>query len=222
MAMNDSLPYQYSVLGSPTEYLPEDTAHSTVATTSTFERDLRQGQLTPDENPHALDPKNHGDKRIALATATVESETEGLVVDLARVAGHMGLKFAIAPTRYCGRRIYRSRDTSDGEAYFYVGAAHRTFASWAMHFEPGVVEGYQSGSGSRSTWRTSSCLIPPIPAEHRPENDKGKFILWEQEWAEKILQPKDPALLEHIVGDVYVVRAVWDLTPLEAAALRNR
>jgi len=41
-------------------------------------------------------------------------------------------------------------------------------------------------------------------------------------WEEKILRPRDPALIEHIVGDVYVVRAVWDVTPLEAAALRGR
>lgn len=187
---------------------------------TTFGRAL-SGATMPALDPERRDAlgKSAVDRAVARA-ATAQDELEHFVIDLARVGALMRDRFAIAPAYCTGRRAYRCRDIEDGEVYYYVGAKHRKFAHWSMHFEPGVVMGY-SGHGGRAAWRTASAIVPPIPAEHRPATTRGKFIVWEQEWTEKILLPRDPALIEHVVGDVYVVRAVWDITPLEAAALRG-
>jgi len=42
-------------------------------------------------------------------------------------------------------------------------------------------------------------------------------ILWEADW--HLDPPQDPALLRRLMGDLWVVLAVWDLTSLERAVL---
>lgn len=61
-------------------------------------------------------------------------------------------------------------------------------------------------------------IVPLIPPQFRPVESqlKNYHILWEAEW--KTI-PKDPALLKKLAGDLYVVVATWDLTPLEQAVL---
>lgn len=79
-------------------------------------------------------------------------------------------------------------------------------------------------SGSKQA-RTGHARAPYVPVEHRPEDPTGKLVFWEPDWSvDPIPVPRprvhiDPAILEHVVGDLYVVIAVWDLTPIEAAAL---
>jgi hypothetical protein len=41
-----------------------------------------------------------------------------------------------------------------------------------------------------------------------------------EEWTR--VPPRDPALLRHIRGDLWVVLAVWDLTDLERLVLSQR
>lgn len=173
---------------------------------------------------HDLNLDNALDAKIALAEQAVADPDAGLVVDLCKVGSKLSEAFAIAPAAYAGTAaIRRHRDTGDGEVYYFIGGKARNGRiirpKWSMHFEPGVIMGYSGAS----SWRTSSPVqVPPIPAQHRPENLENHYIVWEQNWGEKILAPKDPALLEHVVGDVYMVHAVWDLTELEAAALRGK
>jgi hypothetical protein len=182
---------------------------------------LSHGAL--DGEAHALDTRHVTDRRIALAKSAVDTRDDGLVIDIAKVGSIMSEKFAIAPIRFCGERLRRLRCLDTGEVSYFVGGRVLgehvlRFEKWRMHFEPGVVMGAHHSGG----WRTSApVVIPHVPAEYRPANPRGHFILWEQEFTERILRPRDPALLEHVVGDVYVVLATWDLTELEAAALRG-
>lgn len=64
-------------------------------------------------------------------------------------------------------------------------------------------------------------MVPPVPPGLMPQFGLGNYhILWEAEWEQ--VAPRDPALLKHIGGDLYVVLAVWDLTELERTVLAGR
>lgn len=81
-------------------------------------------------------------------------------------------------------------------------------------------------------WSTSRAEVPVLPSEIREQfpsvmDPKGKFLLlWEASWAPwerhapKPPRAHDPALLEHVSGSLFKVRAVWDITLVELAALR--
>jgi hypothetical protein len=76
-------------------------------------------------------------------------------------------------------------------------------------------EGASSASGDMRA------MVPPIPPVHRPAASLGNYhVLFEAEWEQ--VAPKDPALLKHIGGDLYVVCATWDLTELERTVLAGR
>lgn len=69
--------------------------------------------------------------------------------------------------------------------------------------------------------REQEALVPTVPVEVRPRIALSYFhILWEAAWQNT--PPRDPALLRHIVGDLYAVLAVWDLTEIERAVLQGR
>ena len=73
----------------------------------------------------------------------------------------------------------------------------------------------------RQTWQTWAAMVPPVPAPLRPSRRlDGYFTIWDVDW--NLVPPEDPALLQHVGGDLYAVVAVWDLTPLERAVLSNR
>lgn len=68
--------------------------------------------------------------------------------------------------------------------------------------------------------RPGRAVVPIIPPKLRPAGDlSGYVILWEADWKQP---PGDPLLLKHLVGTMYAVLAVWDLTPLEQAVLGSR
>lgn len=73
--------------------------------------------------------------------------------------------------------------------------------------------------------RTGFARAPYIPAHLRPENLQNYLVFWEAEWSvDPVPKPRprvviDPAILEQVVGDLYMVTATWDLTPIESAAL---
>lgn len=71
--------------------------------------------------------------------------------------------------------------------------------------------------------RTRAPHIPPYIAT-RVGDLKNKLLFWEADWVyseRNVVRPRtaDPALIEHIAGDLYAVVATWELTALEVAAL---
>jgi hypothetical protein len=67
-------------------------------------------------------------------------------------------------------------------------------------------------------------IVPTVPPMFRPPHRLENYHIlfeptWQSPWGVDELDPADPALLKHIGGDLYAILAVWDLTPLEAAAI---
>jgi hypothetical protein len=74
-----------------------------------------------------------------------------------------------------------------------------------------------------SVRRTRAVALVPTPPLHlRPKRGLANYhILWEAEWTKR--PPNDPLLLRRIgQGDLWLVVAQWDLTPVERAALSTR
>lgn len=66
-------------------------------------------------------------------------------------------------------------------------------------------------------------MVPVVPPRFRRRGWKSMFVLFEAEWARHHpTPPVDPALISHLRGDLWVVHALWDLTPLERAVLMER
>lgn len=70
-------------------------------------------------------------------------------------------------------------------------------------------------------------VVPMIPADVRPNVDLRKVhVLWEvEQWADSSKNKKvsrDPYLVQHLAGALWVVLAEWNLTPLELAITRGR
>jgi len=79
---------------------------------------------------------------------------------------------------------------------------------------------------------TGYALVPIIPPAVRREagvaasRDREHHVLFEVEaWSDTPLRAepdRDPYLLRHLGGDLYVILAAWDLTPLERAVMTWR
>lgn len=68
-----------------------------------------------------------------------------------------------------------------------------------------------------------STIVPTIPPRHRPRKNRlrRRYVLWEvEDWTP--VPPVDPALLQHVRGDLWAVLATWDLTGLERYVLTQR
>lgn len=75
--------------------------------------------------------------------------------------------------------------------------------------------------GIKSQWDCRA-IVPLIPLHLRPRRGLANYhILFEAEWSRVV--PKDPMLLRRLgKGDLWLVVAAWDLTPVEQAALAAR
>jgi hypothetical protein len=73
-------------------------------------------------------------------------------------------------------------------------------------------------NGPRFAVAEAQAIVPITPPQLRPAHAlSGYDVLWEAEW--RRVAPRDPALLKHLGGDLYVVVATWDLTPLEQTVI---
>lgn len=74
----------------------------------------------------------------------------------------------------------------------------------------------------KAEFHTVSTVVPMIPPHLRPKHNLANYLtLWEVEsWTPE--PPRDPMLLQHLGGWLYVVLATWDLTELERAVLGAR
>lgn len=68
----------------------------------------------------------------------------------------------------------------------------------------------------------ATATVPTVPPQYRPAAALANYhILFEAQWR-SAPRASDPALLRHLGGDLWVVLATWDVTPLEAAVLGMR
>lgn len=75
-------------------------------------------------------------------------------------------------------------------------------------------------------WLTGYALVPMVPPSAGRHDLRKHHVLWEvEQWADQRIraQPdRDPYLLRHLRGDLYIVVAEWDLTDLERAIMTAR
>ena len=73
--------------------------------------------------------------------------------------------------------------------------------------------------GLENSSRSAKARVPLIPVHHRPKANLTNYhILWEADWQGI---PTDPMLLRRMGGDLWLVLAAWDLTPVERAVLEG-
>lgn len=98
------------------------------------------------------------------------------------------------------------------------------------------VDGFLEAPTGFDRWRWSVSpsaftLVPMVPAAVRNRMKgplRNHFVLWEVEtWSEssqsaKKNPPRDPYLLRHLAGELYVVVDEWDLTELERSVMSGR
>lgn len=126
-------------------------------------------------------------------------------------------KLAIAPAKaeWCLVRMYAN------------GAAEFTIKNWANPRDKKGV--FNLGAGTfpahpknSQRWDKARAMVPIVPPQHRPKRALENYhILWEAEWER--IPPTDPYLLQRLgKGDLWLVLAAWDLTPVEQAAMATR
>lgn len=74
-----------------------------------------------------------------------------------------------------------------------------------------------------SGWNRGRTLVPLVPPACRSywPGMRSCHILWEvEEW--ELVAPRDPALIHHLLGDLWEVLSTWNLTDLERAVLSQR
>lgn len=130
----------------------------------------------------------------------------------------------VAAARPTDRVLY-SRSYAGGLVDFYA-------QSWTGKRSRTPFFTVGSGSRTKNSYTTRQAVVPTLPPEVRQQfpgalkDGSGKFmILFEPSWSViSHREPRpparwDPALLEQVEGSIYLVRAVWDLSPVEIAAL---
>ena len=136
-------------------------------------------------------------------------------------------KLAIARA-HLSRIWFQARDNGAGS--FWSSREHfRNFSgvnNASVRLPEGIFGSWSTDKWERWAWnRVASTAVPPVPAEHMPKSKLNNyFILWEVEpfgWADEPIPPGDPMLLKRLSPNLFVVLAVWDLSPLERAVLRG-
>lgn len=80
----------------------------------------------------------------------------------------------------------------------------------------------QNAQGQINWEVRATATVPTVPPQYRPASSLANYhILFEAQWRTPP-RASDPALLRHLGGDLWVVLATWDVTPLEAAVLGMR
>lgn len=134
---------------------------------------------------------------------------------------HLAVAPAVATTVYLRR-------TRAGSVGFSVSDRARADAwDWDLPVAPGRIlmrsvlpEMGWNWDLERFGWKA---MVPVVPPRFRTRGWKSCHVLFEAEWAKHTPPaPIDPALIRHLRGDLWLVRGLWDLTPLERAVLTER
>lgn len=121
------------------------------------------------------------------------------------------LAFARADWKHCDCAIWRS-----GECEFRRAVRR---PGWGWSNGGGISYTVKIPNISNQT-PNGRAMVPMVPLNLRPKasNLSSYHILWEADWKDA---PIDPLLLRKLTGNLYVVVAAWDLTPVERAAMRG-
>jgi hypothetical protein len=148
------------------------------------------------------------------------------VIDIHTAIGGAGLNAQGLPHLAIARAdasLVRVRCWTTGAVYITTEAGGGTVTGQVtrrrIHIpESSWPEGYRAACNST----LMGANVPVVPAQfhdiYSPESD---YILFEAEWRDVPPHESDPALLRHLGGVLFAVLAEWDVTPLEAAALRG-
>lgn len=116
------------------------------------------------------------------------------------------------------------RSTANQNIEYVAGAGTFRRPTWNLKFE--ALRTGVWGDSNRKLIREGRTRAPHVPPyiATRIGDLAGKLLFWEASWVYSeryAVQPRttDPALLEHVAGDLYAVVATWELSALEAAAL---
>jgi hypothetical protein len=130
-------------------------------------------------------------------------------------------RLAIAPADF---RVVRFTKASNGSGSFHKDSWNYSTSKFNyIHLPDGTFPEWKKEEGS--DWNIEnkdiSTKVPTIPAKYFPKGKLSNYwILWEAEdWKDVT---KDPMLLRRITRNLFVVLAVWNLTPLERALIRGR
>lgn len=189
---------------------------------------LAQFEMSVDEvEAHAAryaNPQTKYDRMMAATIASMEEalkrvDSGALIVNLQEtlrrggsVRGFPAIGFAPAP--YHGKQ-WQVRVHDDGAVTYEGRTRWQRMLREPVRFprESFTSPRWQQGN---SAWTT----IPVIPPDHRPKSGlKGLLHMWEAQWNVEVPN-LDPALLRPIGKGLAEVIDQWDLTPLEAEALR--
>lgn len=158
----------------------------------------------------------------AVVAALTADEGNRKLIDLHTVITRAGVvtkggilpRLAIAPAFSDQTRM---RIRIDGELDYRVGHFPRQWR-YKMDFD-------RVWSGDTEVYERVAS-VPRMPPDMRALATPSHLILWEANWRKNASKAaaapvvQDPALLEHVSGSLYIVRGTWELTALEAAALK--
>jgi hypothetical protein len=121
----------------------------------------------------------------------------------------------LAAVRADASSVWTKGVDRDGDVIFHANQRDRNRKADLLRVDAAFEED-QTRTTQHRTWFRA--MVPTIPPALRPPYKlSGYHLLWEAEWSG--VAPIDPALLKHLGGDLFVVLAVWDLSPLEQAVL---
>lgn len=178
---------------------------------------------------YAAQLRRRADEEYSAAVAGYRALADGKrLLNLTEAINHAGLgddgrpRLAIARADRRQVKVETAWPSADRRLLF--DATSRNFHRWDYM---GSLVIHIRWNDPQIRMRTGYALVPMVPADVRPRgNLRDYFILWEvEEWADHRLRTepdRDPYLLTHLAGDLYVVEAEWDLTPLERAIMSGR
>lgn len=125
-------------------------------------------------------------------------------------------RLAIAPANAPWITVFRN---TDGSLIFRTSSRSTKTVNCSSDTLP------RCGWQEIKSWNKRA-MVPIVPPHLRPARSttlSTYHVLWEvPKWEQAPRPPGDPALLKHLGGDLWIVLAEWNLTPLEQAVLAGR
>jgi len=197
--------------------------------------DAESAQAMYDEYRALGDRTNEDDQAIVTMLREVQKGRQLIDLDVAIPGG--GHDELGRPKLAASRGDQLEVKMVRGRRWRYVDGKHTARQDGDLSFLPANREAYEHIAANArfdfpadrfEDWpevpREWFAMVPPVPPRLRPRGALSRYaIVWEvDEWSARSKTappPVDPALLRHIMGSLYAVIAVWDLTAIERLVL---